>query len=426
MLFGLRTPTKNRGRAKEDANAGTAETGARRGARSPYSSQYETIVSRGHTRPTTSIGAPTLVWHVGVWPRRKDACDPHDTADCGYDVARAEFARRRRLWLEEIDGTLEHLEKTGRLRRDPDDKGRPKRFLIPPPDGGPAPLVDTASVGMELWWRDTEGSAQERLDNALRVRLQVDLTSDYATYCFYIDVGQTWSAVPHTAGVRRRELLQTVERIQDICRSDRASAPDVPTPPNDLDKIEDTALLDARNLLFVRIWEQFTRDMSCDLSRLAGRRGEVFANFRRLVMPSASEPASAAVQSAGALFAKFSRDARFDADGPEANATIKAYWPLARRITPAADYREFIACGVMNWRALYITALGASSQRDLGEDRPAARSDKSEPDIGVREEEVAGKSDSSIGDDRSVWKRLGRDGFNHPVRYLLCSGKSST
>ena len=52
-----------------------------------------------------------------------------------------------------------------------------------------------------------------------------------------------------------------------------------------------------------------------------------------------------------APFATFSADPRFAADGLEPNAVAKAYWPLVRRITPRADFREHVACGVMDWRA---------------------------------------------------------------------------
>ena len=89
----------------------------RRTGRSPYSDQYETIVGRGHTRPTAAFGAPTLIWHIGVWPRRMlneetggDPCDPHDTADQEHDEARRLFGLRRRAWIEEIDRNLRGLE----------------------------------------------------------------------------------------------------------------------------------------------------------------------------------------------------------------------------------------------------------------------------------------------------------------------------
>src|SRR5262245_47135501 len=42
----------------------------------PYTPQYRTITGTGHTRPTQEIGAPTLIWHVAVWPRL--SCDPQD------------------------------------------------------------------------------------------------------------------------------------------------------------------------------------------------------------------------------------------------------------------------------------------------------------------------------------------------------------
>jgi hypothetical protein len=384
---------EQRGKGEDRKRGATPEqaAGRRRAGGSPYSEQYETIVGRGHTRPTAMFGAPTLVWHVGVWPRRTlngevggDDCDPHVTADKEHDEARRLFRRRRRAWIEEIDQNLQRLEASGRLRRGEPGKGRDKRFLVKTGGMKEATLVDTGSIGMELWWRDPTNVGEDSLANAIRVRLQVDLTADYVTYCFYMDVGRIWDGRTG-AGKRRSELLAAVASVQRICKADRAPSPDQLTPPDDLDVDEDKELLRARNLLYVRIWEQLTREMGFSLQSLAGERGEVFGNFRGLVMAAGPLPDTLSATS----LAKFSGDPKFDADGPEANAVIKAHWPFARRITPAADYREFIACGVMNWRALYITALGASSQHDQGEDRPAAISDKGEADIGVREEEVA-------------------------------------
>ena len=165
--------------------------------------------------------------------------------------------------------------------------------------------------------------------------------------------------------------------------------------------------------------------MCCPLRYLAGDRGEVFANFRGLVLATDGLPDQNANDERRAIsvdphpFPKFSADPKFDADGPEANAILKAYWPLIRRVTPNADYREFVACGVLNWRALYVSALGASSQWDPGEERPVATSDKVERDIGVREEVLDGSVSPTRTDDSSVWRRAHRAGNNHPVRYLI-------
>jgi hypothetical protein len=37
----------------------------------PYSAQYATATREGHERPTPAFGAPTLIWHVAIWPRRR-------------------------------------------------------------------------------------------------------------------------------------------------------------------------------------------------------------------------------------------------------------------------------------------------------------------------------------------------------------------
>jgi hypothetical protein len=42
-----------------------------------YSKPYKTITHIGHARPTPSFGAPTLIWQLGIWPKR--VADPQDT-----------------------------------------------------------------------------------------------------------------------------------------------------------------------------------------------------------------------------------------------------------------------------------------------------------------------------------------------------------
>src|SRR5262245_51307026 len=131
--------------------------------RSPYSEQYETIIGQGHERPTPSFGAPTLVWHVGVWPRpaireeggERETCDPHDTSGYEHKVARRKFDERRHAWIEEINTRLAVLEKEGRWRKS-DPAGRPKRFLpnpLPKQDLGfwePVNRIDSGSIGITL------------------------------------------------------------------------------------------------------------------------------------------------------------------------------------------------------------------------------------------------------------------------------------
>src|SRR5262249_13509309 len=46
----------------------------------------------------------------------------------------------------------------------------------------------------------------------------------------------------------------------------------------------------------------------------------------------------------------------------EPNAVVKAFMPFMRRFRSEADWRDWIACGMFNWRAIYITPLGAQSE----------------------------------------------------------------
>lgn len=50
----------------------------------------------------------------------------------------------------------------------------------------------------------------------------------------------------------------------------------------------------------------------------------------------------------------------FDAESGEPNSVLKSFLPFLRRMEPWADYRRFIGCGIISWRALYVSALGAS------------------------------------------------------------------
>jgi hypothetical protein len=192
----------------------------------------------------------------------------------------------------------------------------------------------------------------------------------------------------------------------------------------------DRALREARNLLYVDAWEAFCEEFNFGLDKVAAARSEVFANFRGLVLCTNGMSATAPRAGVDAAcvgtvaFPSFSADPRFNADGAEANAVAKAFWPFVRRITPRADYREFICYGVLNWRAIYISALGSSSQYVRGEERVASDVGTGEALIRVAPElipeEERSQVDASARLDDQVRAREGpRGGNNHPVRYLL-------
>jgi len=442
--------------------------------RSPYSDQYETIISQGHARPTPAFGAPALVWHVGIWPRRSvegeggepEACDPHDTAGKKHIASKLAFESRRQLWVEQINTFLAALQSRSGVRPG-QRRGAPKAFkpVFPhdlqwhptPADPKeffrPVEILEQEIIPFTLWWADPgEMDAQRAGVNAIRVCAHPEVNADYACISFYMDIGQQWNA-PHSAaadpsrGARRCRLLTAVEDIRKICEQQLepvaprgAAAVDLPALPEILHSPDERtreqlheALKAARNLLYVDIWEAFSAEMGCRLEDIAGTRGEVFANFRGLIMstkgtpnnPSAYEPRAQETTSVGTVpFANFSADARFTEDGAEPNAVVKAFWPFIRRVTPRADVREFIACGLLNWRAIYITALGSNSQYAERQEREPSFTEEGEASIRVPKHLLADEEKPLAAAtglfDSLVQKRAGtRPGNNHPVRYLL-------
>lgn len=426
-----------RGKPQTEGPAGPTAERARGGA--PYSPQYEVIVGQGHDHPTPFFNAPALVWHVGVWPKPEH--DPHGNppssdqeicsagsvkqrtvdadatrlAETGAKTSirnRGEVSReRRRAWVEEIDAQLARMQK----HRASTPPNPVKKFVAAgqkPPDAG--------SIVFTMWWKLPE--APEDQDRAIRVKVHCNLTPDYVTYSLYMDVPTPWGgqqkdhSPPHNP--RRAEIMAKVADIRRICdpreeqRKQDASAKSryAQVDPDLLNEDDDKAILNARNVLFVDIWERFIEETGCSLEAFAGNRGELFANFRGLVLGVAAmkdhKPASE-------RFPRFSQHPRFNRDGAEANAVVDAYWPLVRRIVPFADFREFVACGLLGWRVLYITALGSPAQYDENEERPATRGDKSEADIRVG----IGAGDAPA--DSCVRRRYAGTDNNHPVRYLM-------
>ena len=470
-----RSPGRTGNPAANDRPQARGDAGT---GRSPYSLQYETIVAQGHERPTPSFGAPALIWHVAIWPRRMgelgEAVDPHDTAGEKHVDAKKLFAARRKAWVDQVREFLLEFQARGCLPGGGGAGSAASRLTLVMPhdlpwngasveDGDffePVEILEQTTAPFVLWWPDrSERSPFGACANAIRVCVHPEIGADYAYISFYMDIGQRWNeehsaASDPACGGRRHRLLEAVADVRGICESqlepaapDGSAAIDLPALPETLRTPDQRdakelheALKAARNLLYVDIWELFCEEMVCRIERIAGALGEVFANFRGLVMSTEGlpeveapvySPVGSATASVGSVtFPSFSRDDRFNADGAEANAVAKAFWPFVRRITPRADYREFVACGVLNWRAIYITALGSSSQYVQGIEREFSRVEEGEASIRVPPRLLEGADKplaaaSTAGHfDSLVEARSGRRGNNHPVRYLLLTKRA--
>jgi hypothetical protein len=119
----------------------------------------------------------------------------------------------------------------------------------------------------------------------------------------------------------------------------------------------------AAEYLYGTVWDEFCKDFGFNLCDIAGRAGEVFANFRGLVMSTngiADPESSAGARPLPRLDG--GHDGRNTAVPVAPRAIVEAFQPFMRRFHPDAEWRDWIACGIFDRRAIYISPLDSRSE----------------------------------------------------------------
>jgi hypothetical protein len=389
-----------------------------------YTNQFFSITREGHTRPTAEFGAPAMVWHISFWPRRQ--YDPHDmdmidrtnpTDLKNATAVLAEHGERFGKVIENFNSLLMRLRQRGCVQNVVPGGDIFKHE--PPADwdnnnGDAYRQFTTNSHGFTLWWTDNPpsdlsrnmvgNSPNDRPRSAdVRVRVQSEVSEDFFSVTFYIDAGRPWDApqiynsrearARNALGTRRSTIFKQTETVKSLCES-RMKCPDGGTALVDLPLLPERiksvppeqpgddmqrwlaneaeaakALLEAADYLYKIVWDDFCRDFGFNLCDLVGDTDEVFANFRGLVLSTAGVEKADAVPSTPTAVGGLTPFNRFEgSEGKhhakvfEPNAVVKAYMPFMRRFRPEADWRDWIACGLFNWRAIYLTSLGSQSE----------------------------------------------------------------
>lgn len=392
---------------------GAASTLPRQAAKWPYSGSYVSVVDEGNQRPPPSFGAPTLVWHLGLWPKAaldRRALDPTLSLEQRFQI----YEENTKLFFHDIRGFLLDLQRRGRV------EGAKLRELVIHRPKLAAPGVyrflvcEPQALTFTLWWQEAAGfgalNARQKspAPTDLRVRVQAQTHLDHATISFYIDVGKPWdkpriSSAAHAQPGRRQTVLSHVENVRKTCAGQIASGRvDLDRiPEGDITDDQRIQLREAARYCYEDIWREFTaafgfedlaaqRDIKDEVENededpyddnyvdeRGGSPSEIFSNIRSLVIATDGIPTPAEHDRAGEA-AELRRSAgvgpvqggaatigignfpTFDAKRGEPNTVLKAYWPFIRRIAPAADDRDFVACGMFDWRALFVTSLGAT------------------------------------------------------------------
>lgn len=359
----------------------------------PYSDQYGATNAEGHEHPPPAFGAPTLIWHLGIsphWPspaRRIDAPlkDIHAELAQIYEDTRAQV-------FQEINGLLRALQAAAGFPREPIQAFDAQHIPAPWDKwsglGEPFYVAKPGSIRFTLWWSDSgaKPDPQPTVD-ALRIKVHAAAHRDYVTLSFYLDALKPWDAQPRetpVTGKRRTEIVSAVERVRTNCEPRMEPDPSgvrivdrEVLPEYGVSKPEATALMEASRYLYAQVWDDFCKLIGAG-EFAALRTCRVFANFRGLVMatdglPEVREEPSFPGASGAKPFPRFRGRGGLSRKGVtdepnEANAVVKAFWPFVRRTTPDADRKEFVACGMMNWRSLYVTTLNAFPSYDWREE----------------------------------------------------------
>ena len=283
------------------------------------------------------------------------------------------------------------------------------------------------SVAFTIWWLDSNSEDKpvpnERVEHpplsAIRVRVQVQSHLDHVTLSFFIDVGkpyghtQIYSSQDITKDIGRRRkrisaYLKTVREVsaqqikEGLIEQDRL-------PEKGIEPKVASELLNAAEYFYKGIWEEFAEsfgirdfavvagsvDTELDISINSFKEGERFADFRGLIvsMPGLDMPLDAdrrqrTKKLRERLGVKEPENLRewnsnvgignlntFDFENNEPNTILKSLWPFLRRMTPWADYKDFIGCGLIGRRLIYATPLGATGSFFADEEGPGRNSD---------------------------------------------------
>lgn len=313
------------------------------------------------------------------------------------------FNRDNVAFFDELNLFLTQLQERGRI------KGAP---LIELKHETPPELPETMkdvfafavgkpqSLAFTLWWQDGSG-LNRRPDKpdftAMRVRVLAQAQQDHATLSFVLDVAKPWDQdymldIPPGSGARRDKIMAAIKLVRRVA-DDQIKRGHIELdrfPERDVDAATAEALLQANDYLYDGVWREFMAAFGIEpwpdaleaQSMPSPPIGERFCESRGLVMryDGIDTPFNQHEQAdASALRAAISTQRpvppiesssgttglghypKFDASVGEPNAVVKAIWPFVRRMTYRADERDTVACGILGWRALFISAMGSST-----------------------------------------------------------------
>lgn len=298
-------------------------------------------------------------------------------------------------------------------------EGAKNQFEQPPVPGQPRHFESFPphSHTFVMWWRDGAAALGDHkpldpdkdkdiMDLALRVVVQTQIYRDYATITIYIDGAKRYSGKQiHTIsegslGLRRAKFADHLDYLRESSHSEITSGRvDFPSDQALKDQIRaDTKMKAAIKNLYDDIWDEFQKDFDFQLAekgKQAFHNGVVFLNHRGLLMSvrGLDSPADAKrtatlkelasvngitktrpehaknekpwVPSSRGASATVGPVNKFDGEINEPEVVLKSMWPALATMEPRAGALDWVGCGILENRAIFVSTLGAQPIEEL-------------------------------------------------------------
>lgn len=397
--------------------AGLGEQGGGKAGLWPLSERYGSVLKEVHHRQAPACGSPTLVWHMGLWPKR-----PFGERGAGAEVGESFrlFDEDQSRFFHEISDFAVNLQRLGRIKEPAGLSMTPASLPSFLAEGQraahPFLLVQPQAIAFTLWWNDEAGAPGVRnvrrttpATSDLRVRVHLQTHRDHATLSFYVDIAKSYGAAqiddPEVIlrgglGVRRLKLQSFIQVIRKVSGGQirEGWVEMARIPERGVGAEEARQLLEAADYCYQGVWEEFAEAFAIQAPGAGAeeaRFGERFADFRGLVMSIRgldSTPQEEVRQQNLVAIRKHAAAERrpevvaftdrtpprdvpdytsgttgfgplavFDTSVNEKHTVAKSLWPFLRRMTPWADYSDWVGCGIASNRAIYLTAMGSAA-----------------------------------------------------------------
>lgn len=376
------------------------------------------------------------LWPVESFGERQAAVKEGETTRERAKRLFEEYDEDNVAFFKELNAFALALQAVGRVGEAKELTWRKAEVDIP--DGSERPhsfySCDPQSLSFTLWWQD---AAKDGVLNArqqtpaptdMRVRVQLQTHRDHATVAFFIDVAKqhgetqltTAADVYARGGERRPKILRLIDKVREVSgKQIQGGFVDMSRiPEQGVSEADAQVLKDAADYCYDGVWREFAQafglqgmlDRRTDEYRHM-RKSDRFADFRGVVMSIRGIESPQKLERK-ALREKLRRDnataldpnvatylaseeqrdgytpspiagtigfgelTQFEAKSNEGNTILKSLWPFMRRITPWADYSDWVGCGIINGRALYITALGSEAMVGAANEEYDGRADE--------------------------------------------------